>query len=89
MVTRLALLLQIVTLSLDVVCNACFDGGFRAAVRVGRTDRAMFRDGNHVWKARCVAIDSGGGREDDIGHIVFGHGGKKADGAVDIGTVIL
>ena len=75
-------------LRVDMVGDEIFDGGFGAAIGVGGTDGALFGDGDHVGEAGRVAVDRGGGGEDDVGDIVFGHGGEEVDGAVDIGAPV-
>lgn len=81
-------LLEVGALGFDVVGDAGFDGGFGAAVGVGGADGAGFGDGDHVFEAGGVAVDGGGGGEDDVGDVVAGHGGEEADGAVDVGAVV-
>jgi len=88
-VSRLALRLEVVALGFDMVGDAGFNGGFCAAVGVGGTDGAFFGDRDHVGEASRVAIDGGGGGEDDVGDIVLCHGGEEANGAVDIGAIVL
>jgi len=87
-VAGFACFLGVVALGFDVVADEIFDGGFGPAVGVGGADGAGFGNGDHVWKAGGVAVDGGGGGEDDVGDVVFGHGGEKVDGAVDIGAVV-
>ena len=89
MISRLAFFFEVVALGLDMVGNAGFDGGFGAAVGVGGTDRAFFGNGDHIGEAGSIAIDGGRGGEDDVGDIVLGHGREEADGAIDIGAVVL
>lgn len=88
-VSRLALRLEAVALGFDVVGDAGLDGGFCAAVGIGGPDGAFFRDGDHVGKASGIAVDGSRGGENDVGDIVLCHGSKEADGAVDIGAIIL
>ena len=59
------------------------------AVGVCGPNGAAFGDGDHVWEASGIAVDGGGGGEDNVGDVVFCHGGEEADGAVDIGAVVL
>ncbi len=87
-VAGLSLLLEVVALGFDVVCDACFDGRLGPAIGVCRADWADFRDGYHVFEAGGIAVDGGGRGEDNVGDIVAGHGGQEADGAIDIGTVV-
>jgi hypothetical protein len=81
--------LQIVPLRLDVVGDAHFDRKLRAAVRVGGAKGALFGDGHHVREAGRIAVDGRGAGEDDVGYVVGGHGAEEADGAVDVGVVVL
>lgn len=87
--SRLALRLEVVALGFDMIGDAGFDGGLCAAIGIGGTDGAFFGDGDHVGETSRVAIDGGGGGEDDVGNIVLCHGGEEADGAVDIGAIVL
>lgn len=80
--------LEVVALRVDVVGDAGFDGGLCAAVGVCGADGADFGDGDHVFEAGGVAVDGGGGGEDDVGDVVAGHGGEEADGAVDVCAVV-
>lgn len=85
----LAGLLQVVALSVDVVGDDVLNAGLGAAVRVGRADGAVLRDGNHVGHAGCVAVDGGRRREDNVGHVVASHGAKQRDAAADVDAVVL
>lgn len=87
-VEGLAGLLQLVPLGLDVVGDDLFHHGLGVAVRVGRADGAAFGDGDHVGEAGGVAVDGGGGREDDVGHVVLGHGAEEGDSAADVDAVV-
>ena len=71
-----------------MVGNAELDGRFGVAIGISGADGAFFGDGYHVGKAGCVAVDGGGGGENNIGDVVPGHGAKEADGSVDIDTVV-
>lgn len=87
-VSRFPLLLEIIALGFDVICDTSLHGGLGASVGVGRTDWAVFRNGYHVFEAGGVAVDGGRRGEDDFGDIVACHGRQKADGAVDIRAVV-
>lgn len=87
-VARFPILLEIITLGFDVVCDATFDGGLGAAVGIRRANWTNFGNGYHVFEAGGIAVDGSGGGEDYIGDIVACHGGQKADGAVNIGAVV-
>lgn len=88
MLARFAFFLEIGALSLDVIGDAPFDGRFRAAVGVRGADGAMFGNRDHVGKTGGISVDGGGGRKDDVGDIVLGHGFEQADGAIHIGVVV-
>jgi hypothetical protein len=86
---RLAGLLQVVALSVDLVGDDILNDVLGATVDVGRTAGAVLGDGNHVLEAGGIAVDGGGGGEDDVGDIVAGHGAEEGDAAADVDTVVL
>lgn len=86
---RLALLLQVVALSVDVVGDDVLNHGLGAAVGVGRANGAVLGDGNHVGESSRIAVDGGGRGEDNVGDIVAGHGLEEGDAAADIDAVVL
>lgn len=86
---RLALLLQVVALSVDVVGDDVLNHGLGAAVGVGRANGAVLGDGDHVGESGRIAVDGGGGGEDDVGDIVAGHGLEEGDAAADVDAVVL
>lgn len=73
----------------DMVGYHVLHGGFGIAIGICGTDWALFRNGDHVGKAGCVAVDGRGGGEDDVGNIVAGHGTEETEGTVDIDMVII
>ena len=79
---------SIVALCLDMIGDDILVGGLGTAVRICRADWTMFGDWDHVWKTGCVAVDSGGRGEDNVGHIVLGHAAQQAYCAVDIGAIV-
>lgn len=85
---RLAGLLKSVALSVDLVGDDILDDGFGASVGVGRANRAVLRDRNHVLEPRGIAVDSSAGREDDVGDVVLLHGTHERDGAADVYAVV-
>ena len=89
MIIGLPLLFQLVPFCLYMVGDDRFDDGLCATVGVCRANRAMLRNRYHIREASCVTIDSGRGRENDVGDIMSGHGTEQTDGAVDIGSVVL
>lgn len=86
--TRLSPLLCVVPLSFDVVGDDALDCGFGAAVCVGGANRAVLWDGDHVGEAGGIAIDGSGRGEDNVGHIVLGHGAEEGDAAANVHTVV-
>lgn len=60
-----------------------------AAVRVGRANRAVFRNRDHALKASGIAVDGRRGGEDDILDSVVVHDTDKVDGASDVDAVVL
>lgn len=87
-VSGFPLLLEIIALGFDVICDTGLHGSLGASIGIRRADWAVFRNGYHVFKAGRVAIHGGRRGEDDFGDIVTCHGGQKADGAVDIRAVV-
>lgn len=88
MIVRLSLFLELVALRLNMVGDDGLDNRFCATIGTCRANRAMFGNRDHVGEARCVPIDGSRGGEYDIGYIMLGHGTKKTDGAVDIGSIV-
>lgn len=86
---RLALLLQVVALSVDVVGDDVLNHGLGTAVGVGRANGAVLGDGDHVGESSRIAVDGGGGGEDDVGDIVAGHGLEEGNAAANIDAVVL
>lgn len=84
----LARLLCVVALGVDVVFDHALVGELGVTVGVGRAERAVLGDGDHVGEAGGVAVDGGGGGEDNVGDIVLGHGSKHAQGAEHIDAVV-
>lgn len=64
------------------------DGGLGAAVWVGGADWAVLRNGDHVFPFCGVAVDGGGGGEDNVRDGVLLHAAKEDDGAVDVYAVV-
>lgn len=69
----LSLLLQVISLRLDVISDDQFNCALGSSVWIRRTNWAVLGDGNHVWHACRVTVDGGRGGEDDVGDIVFCH----------------
>lgn len=85
---RLAGLLEVVALSVDVVGNEILDSRLCAAVGVGRTNGAVLGNGNHVLEASGIAVDGGRRGEDDVGDIVTVHGTEQSDASADIDAIV-
>lgn len=79
----------VVALSVDNVGNGSLDGEFGVTVGVGRAQRAVLRDGDHVGEASGITVDGGGAGEDNVGDVVLHHGAEKVNGAVDIDQVVV
>ena len=84
----LAGLLRVLALGGDPVINDLLDDSLRPAVGVRGADRAVLGDGDHVLKTGGIAVDGGGGREDDVGDIVSAHGVQEGNRAADIDAVV-
>ena len=85
---RCTLLLRLRPLSMNVVRNDRFDGGFGAAIDVGWANGTVLWDGNHVGETSGIAIDGCRGREDNVAHIVLAHRAEKCDASIDVDTVV-
>ena len=85
----LACFLGFAALGVDLICDAELDGEFCVTIRVCGAERALFGNGNHVGKTSSVAVDGGGGREDDVGHAVSLHAAEETYCAVDVGVVVV
>ena len=85
----LAILLESCALRVDVVCNDLLVHGLGVAVWVGCADGAVLWDWDHAFEAGGIAVDGGGGGEDDVGDVVAGHGAEEADGTADVDAVVL
>lgn len=85
----LASLLRLSALGVDVVGDHGLDTELGVTVRVGRAERALFGDGDHVGEAGCIAVDGRRGREDDVGDVVLGHAAQEAERAEDVDAVVL
>lgn len=86
---RLAGLLEVGALSLDVVENDILNASLCTAVSVGRANGAGLGNRNHVLEAGGVAVDGSRGGEDNVGDVVLGHGAKERDAATDVDAVVL
>ena len=85
----LAILLCLAAFGVDVVGDHGLDTELGVAVRVGRAERALFGDGDHVREAGGIAVDGCGGREDDVGDVVLGHAAQETERAEDVDAVVL
>jgi len=59
-----------------------------SSIRVGRTNGASLRDGDHVWISRSVTINGGRRRKHNVLHAIRFHGAEERDGSSDIDTVV-
>lgn len=84
-----ALLLGLVALRLDVVGDNILDDGLGTTVGVCGANGAVLRDRDHVGEASGIAVNSGGGREDNVVDVVALHGAKEGDGTANIDAVVL
>lgn len=76
-------------MGIDHVGDGGLDGELGVTVRVGRTQRALLGDGNHVREASGITVDGGRAGEDDVGDIVADHSAEQVDGAVDIDEIVV
>jgi hypothetical protein len=88
LVERLALLLEVVALSINVIGNDELDGGLGVSVWVSWANWAVLWDWNHVWNTGGVTVDGGGRREDDVGDIVLAHAAEESNGTSNIDAVV-
>ena len=88
-VSGFSLLLEIIALGFNVICDTRFDGRLGATVGVRRTNWTVFGNRYHIFEAGSIAVDGSRRGEDNFGDIMTCHGGQEADGAVDISAVVL
>lgn len=79
----------IVALSVDHVGDGVLNGELGVTVGVGRAQRALLGDGDHVGEAGGITVDGGGAGEDDVGDVVADHRAQEVDGAVDVDHVVV
>lgn len=79
----------VVALGVDCVGDGELNGELGVTVGVGRAQRALLGDGNHVGETGGITIDGGGAGEDNVGDIVLDHGTQEVDGAVDVDVVVV
>lgn len=79
----------VVALGVDHVGDGGLDSELGVTVGVGRTQRAVLGDGDHVGEAGGIAVDGSRAGEDDVGDIVLHHGAEEVDGAVDVDQVVV
>lgn len=85
----LARLLSLPPLGLDMIGNDGLDHHLGMTICVGGADGAVLRNRNHARDTGGITVDSGGGRKDNVGDIVLGHGTEQGDAAADIDAVVL
>jgi hypothetical protein len=84
----LALLLQVIPLSIDVISDDRFDHAFSVSVWIGGANWAILRNGYHVGNSGRIAVDGRGRGEDNVGDIVLGHAAEESDGSANIDAVV-
>lgn len=89
LVTTLASLLGLCSLSVDMVCDHHLDGELCVSVWVGRSERAVLWDGDHVWESCRIAVDGSGRGEDNVGDVVLGHGLEKSHSAANVDAIVV
>jgi hypothetical protein len=87
--SRLAFLLFLRPLGVNVVCDHGLHGKLGVAVRIGGSQRALFWDGNHVREASGVAIYCRRRGEDNVGDLVPLHRPEQRKCASHIDAVVL
>lgn len=87
--TRLALLLCVCALRLDVGADQRLDGVLGVSVGVGGAGRAVLGNGDHALETSGISVDGSGRGKDNVGDIVTGHGLEQGNGAADIDAPIL
>ena len=88
MLKWLARFLSIISLRINVIRDDQFDRALGSSVWVGRANRAVLGDRNHVGNSSRIAIDGRGRGEDDIWDIVLGHAPEESDSSANIDAVI-
>jgi hypothetical protein len=84
----LALFLQVVPLSIDVISDDRFDHAFSVSIWIGGTNWAILGNGYHVGNSSRISVDSRGRGEDNVGDVVLGHAAEESDGSANIDTVV-
>lgn len=80
---------EVIALGVDEIGNSGLNGELGVSVRVGRAERAVLGDGDHVGEAGGIAVHGGRTGEDDVVDIVFLHGTEQVDGAIDVDEVVI
>lgn len=73
----------------NMVANDGLNHHLCMTICVGGANGAVLGNGDHARNTGGITVDSGGGREDNVGDIVLGHGAEQGDAAADIDTVVL
>jgi hypothetical protein len=84
----LALLLQVIPLSIDVISDDRFDHAFSVSIWIGGTNWAILGNGYHVGNSSRISVDSRGRGEDNVGDVVLGHAAEESDGSTNIDAVV-
>jgi len=79
----------VVALSVDHIGDGGLNGELGVSEGVGRAQRAMLGDGDHVGETGSITVDGGRAGEDNVGNVVADHGAQEAEGAVDVDMVVV
>jgi hypothetical protein len=79
----------VVALGVDDVGDGGLDSELGISVGVGRAQRAVLGDGDHVGEAGGISVDGGGAGEDNVVNVVADHRAEEIDGAVDVDIVVV
>jgi len=88
LLSALSLLLRLRPFGIDVIRDHALYAKLRVTVWVCRPQRALLGNGYHVREACRVAVYGCGGREDDVGDMVFLHATEEGESAADVDAVV-
>lgn len=80
---------SVVTLGVDDIGDCGLDGELGVTVGVGRAQRALLGDGDHVGKAGGITIDGGRAGKDNVVDIVADHGTQEVESSVNVDIVVV
>ena len=81
-------LLGIDPLRIDHIANGILDAQLGVSVRVGRSRRARFGNGDHVGETSGIAVDGGRAGKDNIVHVMLHHGFEEVERSNHIDPVV-